>query len=122
LNIYLNQTKGFLTLGLTQEVLWGTFRWSYRWTRVIERQSDIRKYLEPAWNKRLTPVWGGDQHWDNDMMDSFAITRLEGIQRRGSASRQRVLGTLIDSCDYRELSDEFKRRILYEYGKELFAR
>ena len=59
-------------------------------------------------NKRLTPVWCGDQHWDNDMMDSFAMTRLERIQRRGSASRQRVLGTLIHSCDYRELSDEFR--------------
>jgi hypothetical protein len=28
---------------------------------------------------------------------------------------------LIDSCDHRELSDEAKRRMLYECGKELFV-
>ena len=40
---------------------------------VLERQSDIRKYLEPPWDKRPTPLWPGDQPWDNDMMDSFEM-------------------------------------------------
>jgi uncharacterized protein len=42
---------------------------------VLERQSDIRKYLESPWNKRPTPLWPGDQPWDNDMMDSFEMAR-----------------------------------------------
>jgi hypothetical protein len=42
---------------------------------VLERQSDIRKYLESPWNKRPTPLWTGDQPWDNDMMDSFEMAR-----------------------------------------------
>lgn len=42
---------------------------------VLERQSDIRKYLESPWNKRPTSLWPGDQPWDNDMMDSFEMAR-----------------------------------------------
>jgi predicted TIM-barrel fold metal-dependent hydrolase len=42
---------------------------------VLERQSDIRKYLGEPWIKRPTPLWPGDQPWDNDMMDSFEMAR-----------------------------------------------
>ena len=42
---------------------------------VLERQSDIRKYLEEPWVKRPTGLWPGDQPWDNDMMDSFEMAR-----------------------------------------------
>lgn len=40
---------------------------------VLERQSDIRKYLEPPWNKRSTPLWPGDQPWDPNLFDSFEV-------------------------------------------------
>jgi hypothetical protein len=42
---------------------------------VLERHSDIRKYMEEPWIKRPTPLWPGDQPWDNDMMDSFEMAR-----------------------------------------------
>jgi len=42
---------------------------------VLERQSDIRKYLDEPWIKRPTPLWPGDQPWDSDMMDSFEMAR-----------------------------------------------
>jgi predicted TIM-barrel fold metal-dependent hydrolase len=42
---------------------------------VLERQSDIRRYLDEPWVKRPTPLWPGDQPWDNDMMDSFEMAR-----------------------------------------------
>ena len=42
---------------------------------VLERQSDIRKYLEEPWVKRSTGLWPGDQPWDNDMMDGFEMAR-----------------------------------------------
>ena len=53
---------------------------------VLERQSDIRKYLEAPWNKRLTPLWPGDQPWDNDMMESFEMAR----QWRGLSAAEQV--------------------------------
>ena len=38
---------------------------------VLERQSDIRKYLEEPWVKRSTGLWPGDQPWDNYMFDQL---------------------------------------------------
>jgi hypothetical protein len=55
---------------------------------VLERQSDIRKYLESPWNKRPTPLWTGDQPWDNDMMDSFEMARQwKGHSAAGEVDR-----------------------------------
>jgi hypothetical protein len=35
---------------------------------ILERQSDIRKYLEPPWDRRPTSLWpGGDQPWDTEL-------------------------------------------------------
>ncbi len=42
---------------------------------VLERQSDIRKYLDEPWTKRPTSLWPGDQPWDNDMMNGFEMAR-----------------------------------------------
>ncbi len=55
---------------------------------VLERQSDLRKYLESPWNKRPTPLWTGDQPWDNDMMDSFEMARQwKGLSAAGEVDR-----------------------------------
>ncbi|MGH7772121.1 MAG: amidohydrolase family protein [Candidatus Binatia bacterium] len=40
---------------------------------VLERQADIRKYLEPPWDRRSTPLWPGDQPWDANLFDSFEM-------------------------------------------------
>ncbi len=53
---------------------------------VLERQSDIKKYLEEPWSKRPTSLWPGDQPWDNDMLDSFEMAR----QWRGLNAAQQV--------------------------------
>ena len=34
---------------------------------ILERQSDIRKYLKPPWNRRPTPLWPSDQPWDQNL-------------------------------------------------------
>ena len=53
---------------------------------VLERQSDIRKYLEAPWTKRPTGLWPGDQPWDNDMMDGFEMARTwKPVVRSGHA-------------------------------------
>ena len=62
---------------------------------VLERQSDIRKYLEEPWTKRPTSLWPGDQPWDNDMMDSFEMAR----QWKGLSPAEQV-----DRCDHRAAS------------------
>ena len=38
---------------------------------VLERQSDIRKYLEPPWNRRNTGLWPSDQPFDTDLFDTL---------------------------------------------------
>ena len=38
---------------------------------VLERQADIRKYLDSPWDRRSTPLWPGDQAWDANLFDSF---------------------------------------------------
>ena len=54
--------------------------------------------------------------------DSFAMARQwNGLRADIPRWDNEFPENLIDSFDQRELSDEAKRRILYEYGKELFA-
>jgi predicted TIM-barrel fold metal-dependent hydrolase len=42
---------------------------------VIEKESEIRKYLRPPWDKRSTGLRPGDQPWDNYMFDHFVSER-----------------------------------------------
>jgi hypothetical protein len=37
----------------------------------LERQSDIRKYLEPPRNRRNTGLWPSDQPFDTDLFDTL---------------------------------------------------
>ena len=37
----------------------------------LERQSDIRKYLEPPWDRRNTAYWPNDQPWDNSLFGTL---------------------------------------------------
>jgi hypothetical protein len=45
---------------------------------IIEKESDIRKYLQEPWNRRSTALRPGDQPWDNHMFDSFQSERAWG--------------------------------------------
>jgi hypothetical protein len=45
---------------------------------IIERESDIRKYLKEPWNRRSTALRPGDQPWDNHMFDSFQSEQVWG--------------------------------------------
>jgi hypothetical protein len=40
---------------------------------VLERESDIRKYLDAPWSQRSTPLFPGDQPWDQRLFDSFKM-------------------------------------------------
>ena len=42
---------------------------------VIEKESEIRKYLKEPWNKRSTALQPGDRRWDNYMFDHFVTER-----------------------------------------------
>jgi uncharacterized protein len=39
---------------------------------IQDRQSDVRKYLEPPFDRRPTGLTPGDQPWDRDIMDTIA--------------------------------------------------
>ena len=53
---------------------------------VLERQSDIRKYLEPPWNRRNTGLWPSDQPFDTDLFDTLGYPGYE----RGMSPAQQV--------------------------------
>jgi len=38
---------------------------------VLERRSDIRKYLESPWDRRETAYWPSDQPWDNSLFGTL---------------------------------------------------
>ena len=42
---------------------------------VIEKESEIRKYLKEPWNKRSTALRPGDRPWGNYMFDHFVTER-----------------------------------------------
>ena len=52
---------------------------------ILERQSDIRKYLKPPWDRRPTPLWPSDQPWDTHL---FGTRPSEGYSARMSPEEQ----------------------------------
>ena len=40
---------------------------------ILERQADIRRHLEAPWDRRSTPLWPGDEVWDNNLFDTFRM-------------------------------------------------
>jgi predicted TIM-barrel fold metal-dependent hydrolase len=53
---------------------------------VLERQSDIRKYLAPPWNRRNTGLWPSDQPFDTDLFDTLGYPGYG----RGTSPAQQV--------------------------------
>ena len=53
---------------------------------VLENESDIRKYLEPPWDRRPTPLWPGDQPWDANMYNSFQM----GVDWEGLSPSEQI--------------------------------
>jgi uncharacterized protein len=53
---------------------------------ILERQSDIRKYLEPPWNTRDGGLWPGDQPWDVEMQGR--LLGYPGYPREKSPAEQ----------------------------------
>ena len=52
---------------------------------VLERQSDIRKYLKPPWDRRNTGLWPSDQPFDTDLFDTLGYP---GYKRDLSPAQQ----------------------------------
>ena len=55
---------------------------------VLERQSDIRKYLEPPWNRRNTGLWPSDQPFDTDLFDTLGYRGYVAGHEPGGAGRR----------------------------------
>src|SRR5262249_60659676 len=53
---------------------------------VLERQQDIRKYLEAPWNRRQTGLWPSDQPFDTELFDTLGYRGYE----RGMSPAQQV--------------------------------
>jgi predicted TIM-barrel fold metal-dependent hydrolase len=53
---------------------------------ILERQSDIRKYLEPPWDKRPGPLTPGDQPWDAELYGT--LPGYAGYDRDMSPAQQ----------------------------------
>src|ERR1044071_2563053 len=53
---------------------------------VLERQQDIRKYLEAPWNRRQTSLWPSDQPFDTELFDTLGYRGYE----RGMSPAQQV--------------------------------
>ncbi len=53
---------------------------------LLERQSDIRKYLPEPWNRRSTAYWPTDQPWDSDLFDTLGSRWYP----RGSSPEEQV--------------------------------
>lgn len=54
---------------------------------VLERQSDVRKYLEPPWDKRPTPLWPSGQPWDTNL---FGTLGYRSQYRSGMSPEEQV--------------------------------
>lgn len=65
---------------------------------VLERQADIRKYLEAPWQQRRTSLWPGDQPWDPDMFGK--LPGYPGYPKGGSPADQVEFWLkLMDECN-----------------------
>jgi uncharacterized protein len=53
---------------------------------ILERQSDIRKYLGPPWNERKSDLWARDLPWDVEL--SGKLTGYPGYPKREGAAQQ----------------------------------
>nr|NIO09846.1 amidohydrolase family protein [Deltaproteobacteria bacterium] len=49
---------------------------------VLERQGDIRKHLEAPWDRRSTPLWPGDEVWDNNLFDTFRWPKWRNLDAK----------------------------------------
>lgn len=102
---------------------------------VIEKESEIRKYLKAPWNQRSTALRPGDQPWDNYMFDHFVTERTwSKLSSREQVLRwQEILeehdietavcfptGNLQHIRKHPALSEEVKEQILYKNAKRLF--
>jgi hypothetical protein len=79
---------------------------------VLERKVDIRKHLEPPWNRRSTPLAPEDQPWDNNMFDSFEMAvAWQGLSQVQHWHLEHIRR-------HRDLSDEVKEKILYKNARD----
>ncbi len=77
---------------------------------VLERQSDIRKYLEPPWNRRETALWPADQPFDTELFYASDIPHWDGEFPKN----------LEYLWNHPDLSRETKEKIAYHNGRTYF--
>jgi predicted TIM-barrel fold metal-dependent hydrolase len=59
---------------------------------VLERQSDVRKYLQPPWNERESSLWPGDQPWDRDLFRRYREFKVPPniVYGRGTSPQEQL--------------------------------
>lgn len=62
---------------------------------LVERQADIRKYLEPPWDRRNSGLWTSDQPWDTEL---FGTLSTKDVYPRGASPEEQV-------CIWHEVMD-----------------
>jgi uncharacterized protein len=80
---------------------------------VQERQSDIRKYLEPPWDRRETAYWGVEQPWDTQLFGTL-----------GSEAAHRALDPAAEMARWLALMDEhgIESAVLFPTGSGNIAK
>src|SRR4051812_23820944 len=59
---------------------------------VLERQSDVRKYLQPPWSERTSGLWPGDQPWDRDLFGRYRDFKVppDVVYRQGMSPQEQL--------------------------------
>jgi predicted TIM-barrel fold metal-dependent hydrolase len=81
---------------------------------ILERQDEIRKYLDSRWANRESALWPGGQTWDLEL--SGKLPPPYGYRRNMSAPEQRELWTHI--CD----DHEIEKAVLFPTGSGNIAK
>ena len=72
---------------------------------VLEREQDVRKYLQPPYDRRLTPLVPHDQPWDNDLtmtrpQDGPTYTPAPGVVYRRDMSPAEQVDAWEKICEH----------------------
>jgi len=81
---------------------------------ILERQDEIRKYLDDRWSRRDTSLWPGGQPWDLELSGKLAPPY--GYVRGMTSGQQRDLWIRI--CD----ENEIDKAVLFPTGSGNIAK
>lgn len=80
---------------------------------ILERESDVRKYLPPPWDHRRTPLTPGDQPWDAQLSGTLGGNEqlVSGRYRHGMSPEEQV-----DAWHHIMDRERIERAVLFPTG------